>query len=30
VPPQLFHPGRNDIGVYAAGPGGVLTSLGGN
>jgi hypothetical protein len=30
VPPHLFHPGRNDIGVYAVGPGDTLTPLGGN
>ena len=30
VSPHLFHPGRNDIGVYAVGPGGTLTPLGGN
>jgi len=30
VPPQLFRPGRNEIGVYQAAPGGSLISLGGN
>ena len=30
VPPYLFHSGRNDIGVYAAGPNNTLTPLGGN
>jgi hypothetical protein len=30
VPPQLFGPGRNEVGVYAAGPSGSLTPLGGN
>jgi hypothetical protein len=30
VPPFTLRAGRNDIGIYAIGPGGTLTPLGGN
>jgi len=30
APPAAFRPGRNEVGVFAAAPGGVLLPLGGN